>query len=234
MINYYFDEQGIELLINQEAIKVFPYTHNLPASPNTITPDNALRVLPEFKAKFQPILNEAQDGWTEIPDHRQQKDEQDRIIEGSGTPYYLPEDNYQSEAKYMTEFGSLPKNALLIKPVKTLGEGQEEKIAEIKQKVIAEETSGFVVIEDLGFRADATRKSKDDVDGIIQSMIFSNAASIPFRDYDNAFHTLSLEQVKILQMAIINKGLLNYQHKWELEALIARATTVEAVEAIIW
>lgn len=104
MNNYYFNANGI-------------YTHSLPATENTLTPDNALRVAPIFKDGFQPILNESKDGWTEIIDHRQQKDEQDRIIEGSGTAYYLPEDNYQSQARYITTLGALPIDALLLKPV---------------------------------------------------------------------------------------------------------------------
>jgi len=220
MNNYYFNTSGI-------------YTHNLPATEGTLTPDNALRIAPTFKEGFHPILNDAKDGWAETPDHRQQKNDRDQIIEGSGTAYYLAEDNHQSQARYMTELGALPTEALTVKPEITLAESKAEKVAEIKQNISQEETSGYT-LSILGFKADATRKSKEDVDGIIQSMENSGASSIAFRDYDNIFHNLSLEQVKILQVDIVNKGIANYQRKWELQALIENAITIAEVEAIAW
>lgn len=223
MINYYFDTNGI-------------YTHKLPASPNTLTPDNALRVAPVFPAfndKFQPILNKFKNAWIQIEDHRQQKDKQDRIIEGTGTPYYLPEDNYKSEARYMRELGKLPQNALLLKPEKTFAEAKVIALAKIKRRAKQEEANGHV-LSSLGFKINASRKSKEDVEDIIQSMINSKTNSIDFRDYDNKFHALSLEQVKVLKVDIINKALSIYQHKWDLQALIANAKTLANIEAIVW
>lgn len=220
MINYYFDENEI-------------YTHELPATAGTITPDNALRIAPILKDGFQPILNVAKDGWAEIEDHRQQKDKRDRIIEGTGTPYWLDGDNYQNEAKYMIELGELPQGAITVKPLKTLAEAKTEKLAELKQNVRDEENNGYVE-SSLDFKADATRKSKEDVDGIIQSMENAGTSSIAFRDYDNIFHTLTLEQVKILQIDIVNKGLYIYQHKWDLQTLVESAQTIAEVEGIIW
>ena len=47
MINYYFD--------NTNALK--PYTHQLEANDDTVAPDNALRIAPEFKKGFYPCEN---------------------------------------------------------------------------------------------------------------------------------------------------------------------------------
>ena len=58
MINYYFD--------NTNELK--PYTHQLDANDDTLPPDNALRVKPEFKEGFHPC--EKDGGWHLVEDHR--------------------------------------------------------------------------------------------------------------------------------------------------------------------
>lgn len=233
MINYYYDAQGIELLIAQETIKIVPYTHNLPATKGTLCPDNALRIAPEFKEGFIPILNKMGDGWDYIEDHRQKKDERDVIIEGTGTSYWLAEDNYQSKAKYMSNLGQLPSGVLLVKPAKTLADFKVEALEKIKQRAKEEEADAYI-ISSLGFKADASRNAKEDVSGIVQAMANADFMSIPFRDYDNSFHVLSLGDIKILQSEIINKGIWIYKHKWDMQALIEKCTTISQIEAIAW
>ncbi|WP_294615360.1 tail fiber assembly protein [uncultured Gilliamella sp.] len=59
MINYYFD--------NTDELK--PYTHQLEANDDTMPPDNALRIAPEFKDGFCPC---EQDGkWVLVEDNRE-------------------------------------------------------------------------------------------------------------------------------------------------------------------
>ena len=58
MINYYFD--------NTNELK--PYTHQLDANDDTLAPDNALRVKPEFKEGFHPCEKNGE--WIQIEDHR--------------------------------------------------------------------------------------------------------------------------------------------------------------------
>ena len=61
MINYYFD--------NTNALK--PYTHQLEANDDTVAPDNALRIAPEFKKGFYPCENNGE--WVQVADHRDKK-----------------------------------------------------------------------------------------------------------------------------------------------------------------
>ena len=59
MINYYYD--------NTDELK--PYTHQLEANDDTMPPDNALRIAPEFKDGFCPC---EQDGkWVLVEDNRE-------------------------------------------------------------------------------------------------------------------------------------------------------------------
>ena len=58
MINYYFDNTN----------EMRPYTHQLDANDDTLAPDNALRVEPEFKKGFHPCENNCE--WVLVEDHR--------------------------------------------------------------------------------------------------------------------------------------------------------------------
>ena len=58
MINYYFD--------NTNELK--PFTHELEANDDTLPPDNALRIAPEFKDGHWPCEKNGE--WIQIEDHR--------------------------------------------------------------------------------------------------------------------------------------------------------------------
>ena len=67
--------------------------------------------------------------WEVVEDHRQTRDKGGVIEEGSGTPYWLPGDTWQSPARYLTELGPLPEEAILCRPEKTAKELQSEQEA---------------------------------------------------------------------------------------------------------
>lgn len=208
------------------------YTHSLP-NPNVgaLCPDNATEIKPTFKDGFWPVWNDG--AWLQVEDHRKRTDEQGREIEGTGTHYWLSGDTWQTPARYMTELGPLPAGALLVQPEKTLEELKEAKMQEIRQAFDREENIGYVT-SSMGFKADATRKSKADIDGLIQAMEAMGMADVALRDYDNQMHTLTLAQMKTLQLEVIQKGLWNYSTKWTLEGAVEAASTKAEIEAIVW
>lgn len=106
------------------------------------------------------------------------------------------------------------------------------KIADIKSAFAAAEANGFVE-SSLGFRADATRRSIEDIDGLID-LVSSGAlpAPVTFRDYDNAYHQLTLEQLNTLRLETKGRGPLLYVRKWELEGAVDAAETVETLAGI--
>ena len=59
MINYYFDNTN----------ESRPYTHQLDANNDTLPPDNALRVAPEFKEGLHPCENNGK--WVLVEDNRE-------------------------------------------------------------------------------------------------------------------------------------------------------------------
>ncbi len=114
----------------------------------------------------------------------------------------------------------------------TLDEAKAAKLSEIKTAFAAAEADGFVE-SSLGFRADATRRSIGDIEGLID-LVSSGALPTPvtFRDYDNAYHSLTLDQLNTLRLEAKGRGPLLYARKWELEAAVDAAETVEAVQGV--
>lgn len=114
----------------------------------------------------------------------------------------------------------------------TLEEAKAAKLSEVRAAFAAAEADGYVE-SSLGFRADATRRSIEDIDGLID-LVSSGAlpAPVTFRDYDNGYHSLTLDQLNALRLEAKGRGPMLYARKWELEAAVEAAETVEAVQAI--
>ena len=73
--------------------------------------------------------------WEVVEDHRQTRDKGGVIEEDSGTPYWLPGDTWQTPARYLTELGPLPENALLEKPEKTPEDIEAEEVSVAQMQV---------------------------------------------------------------------------------------------------
>ncbi len=114
-----------------------------------------------------------------------------------------------------------------------LAAAKSTKLADIKSAFAAAEANGFVD-STLGFRIDATRRSIDDIEGLID-LVSSGATKAPvtFRGYDNTYHNLSLDQLNTLRIEAKGRGPILYAKKWELEAAVDKALTVEEVQTII-
>lgn len=86
-------------------------------------------------------------GWELVEDHRQTRDKGGVIVEGSGTPYWLPGDTWQTPARYLTELGPLPDGALLERPAETAEEIAADTLATAKN-VRAQAVSRILVTVD--------------------------------------------------------------------------------------
>ncbi len=74
------------------------------------------------------------EGWEVVEDHRQTRDKGGVIVEGSGTPYWLPGDTWRTQARYVTELGPLPEGALLEAPVQSEEEAMEMTSASVRAR----------------------------------------------------------------------------------------------------
>ena len=98
--------------------------------------------------------------WELVEDHRQTRDKGGVIVEGSGTPYWLPGDTWRTQARYVTELGPLPEGALLERPAKTAEEIAADELAAAKN-VRAQAVSKIVVtIDGMTFDGDETSQER--------------------------------------------------------------------------
>lgn len=84
--------------------------------------------------------------WNLVEDHRQKRDKGGRIIEESGTAYWLPGDTWESPARYIEELGPLPCDAILTQPEKpapTLSEVKADAAGKVDAATSAAILAGF-------------------------------------------------------------------------------------------
>lgn len=87
--------------------------------------------------------------WDVVEDHRKKPS-----VEGSGTPYWLPGDAWNTPARYMTELGPLPEGALLEAPAKTAEELAAETLAQAKAERTDAVSKITVTIDGMVFDGD--------------------------------------------------------------------------------
>lgn len=163
-------------------------------------------------ANLNPTTPPTYDSWTH------------RLTEGT------PE---QREGKWYQAWVLEPMTHTPEEEAERLADAKSTKLADIRSAFTAAEANGFVD-STLGFRIDATRRSIDDIEGLID-LVSSGAMKAPvtFRGYDNTYHNLSLDQLNTLRIEAKGRGPILYAKKWELEAAVDKALTVEEVQTII-
>lgn len=112
-------------------------------------------------------------------------------------------------------------------PVKGLDLLKAEKLTEISAVADAFEQmkcDAMFVISSLGFRVNADRRSLQNVENMV-----SLGESQQFKDYDNTFHYLSIEELKVIANEIILNGLNLYSQKFAMQQQIATATDYDTV-----
>ena len=88
------------------------------------------------------------------------------------------------------------------------------------------------VTSSLGFVANAGDRAHRDVNGLIKSLKSDNVLTTEFRDYNDMFQVVTLEELELLELEIIKNGHYIYKQKWDIEKRINDAKTVEDIDAI--
>ena len=120
-------------------------------------------------------------------------------------------------------------------PAPTLEEVKAQKLSELEQKFLAWYETDATVTSSLGFVADSDSRSMMDVSGLVTTLEATPAetrSTVAFMDAENQPHMLTLEQMKAVQLEIIQNGQSAYAQKWALRTAIEAAETTEAVNAI--
>lgn len=156
--------------------------------------------------------------WVQVEDHR-------------GTKYWLPGDAWDSEPREMKDLGPLPNDYMLTAPSKPLEEVRTNKLSKLDGLWKTAEETG-VLQSSLGFPVDINTRANRDIAGLISQMEMTSIAKTQFCDANNAFHEVTLDNLKVLQLELIQYAQSLYATKWQLRASIEAAKTVDELNAI--
>ena len=120
-------------------------------------------------------------------------------------------------------------------PAPTLEEVKAQKLAELDRKFLAWYEQDATVTSSLGFVADSDARAMMDTTGLVttlEAMPAETRSTVAFMDAANTPHLLTLEQMKTVQLEIIQNGQSAYAQKWAYRTAIEAAETVEALNAI--
>ena len=95
------------------------------------------------------------ESWDVLEDHRKKPG-----VEGSGTPYWLLGDSWNTPARYMTELGPLPEGALLEAPAKTDEEIAAEELAAAKAERAAAVSKITATVDGMVFDGDEVAQER--------------------------------------------------------------------------
>lgn len=116
-------------------------------------------------------------------------------------------------------------------PSQPLEDVKKNKFAILSQKHHEAEKTG-VIQSSLGFPIDANERANRDVSGLISQMEMTNIDTTQFCDANNDFHEVTLDNLKIMQLELIQYAQSLYATKWQFRAAIEAAKTVDELNAI--
>ena len=117
-------------------------------------------------------------------------------------------------------------------PGAALALAKAAKLTELATAFEEANARGHFASPTLGFEVDATERANRDVQGLLTLLEASGGTETPYCDYGNAMRTVTLEQLRALQLELIAYGQALYARKWALRTAIAAAASVEEVEAV--
>ena len=142
------------------------------------------------------------------------------IAEYTNSPDYTLQEVEIYKGKYYLQ-GYAPK--------KTLVDAKAEKLSELNAAFSVELTKTHCS-SSTGLEINADETAMRNVEGLIHVM--AQGESTVFRSYDNSFHRVSREQLEVIKKEIIINTQKLYQRKWELEAAIEAAATVDELNVV--
>lgn len=120
-------------------------------------------------------------------------------------------------------------------PAPSIDELKTAKLSQLDSAFMSWYEDKATVTTSLGFVADSDARAMMDVSGLVttlEAQPTESRTTVAFMDANNQPHLLSLDELKTVQVEIIQNGQSAYQQKWALRTAIESAQTKEEIEAI--
>lgn len=209
-----------------------------------LMPPNATTVAPELDESYFYKWDKDQNVWLAEKKPTEASELVDQIIDHkSQTPHMIElrkivEALTKDNPNYRDERGTKDEgyhHKIVRIPEKTIDEVRAEKLSELDSAFMSWYEDKATVTTSLGFVADSDARAMMDVNGLVTTIEVQSSQAretVAFMDANNEPHLLSLDQLKTVQVEIIQNGQSAYQQKWSMRTAIEQATTKEEIEAI--
>ena len=120
-------------------------------------------------------------------------------------------------------------------PAPTLEEVKQWKLSQLEEAFLRWYEQEATVTSSMGFVADSDARAMMDVSGLVttlEAMPAQSREAVAFMDHNNEPQMLTLDQMKALQLEIIQNGQSAYAQKWALRTAIEQAQDVETLNGI--
>lgn len=111
-------------------------------------------------------------------------------------------------------------------PLETI---RNKKMNVLKTK-FSQMNSNATVTSSLGFVIDANETANRNIQGLITTLEATNTESTQFCDHENVFHSVTLADLKTMQLEVIQNGQALYQQKWAYREAINTITDIEELD----
>lgn len=156
--------------------------------------DSTFDAPPVVKPGYAAVWNGA--AWEYIEDHRQKQDKGGLALKGTGTPFWMPGDTWQTQARYMTELGRLPEGAMLERPEKPAEVLEAEALAQAKAERAMAVAALTVDVDGMTF--DADEKAQERMSRAVTAAIVTGEgtyATTTWVLHDNTVATVTIKQL---------------------------------------
>lgn len=213
-INYFYDPKTMEYK-EERPSQVSKKGTPLPALHST--------TIKPLKAKegYAVVWNGKK--WVYEEDHRQKQDAMKGKV--GGTPYWLPEDDYQSQARYMEEIGPLPKDALLERPLPPLDVAKDNKKNDLRSEYQMS-LVGSVTVNNLTINA--SESAYNDIDNLIAN--YSDKVS--FRLLGNTHTDVDKDTLELFKKAVYDFLQSKRQKMWDYKDQIDQCQSHEELDRL--
>ena len=144
-----------------------------------------------------------------------------------------PAEIIPAEYKTVVEDVQVRRFQIVAIPAPTLEAVKERKLSELSSKFATAEADAHLT-SSLGIVINAGEKANRDIDGLVKLMeAMPSLETVEFCCYDNSYHTVTLADLKTMQIEVILSGNALYQQKWAFREAINAAKTKEELEAIV-
>ena len=209
-----------------------------------LMPPNATTVAPSLDEAYFYKWDKGQNAWLAEKKPTDASELVDQVVDHkSQTPHMIElrkilENLTKDNPNYRDERGTKEEgyhHKVVRIPEKTLEEVRTIKLSELDSAFMQWYENDATVTTSLGFVADSDARAMMDVNGLVttlEAQPVETRASVAFMDASNQAHMLSLDQLKTVQVEIIQNGQSAYQQKWTLRTAIKEAQSKEDLEAI--